>query len=73
MADTGYIATAIPAKVVRTGPTTLFHLAAREFSDAMQWARIAELNGVVDPWTDGVSEILLPPAPSSSKTGILGA
>lgn len=46
---------------------TLFHLAAAHLGDALQWHRIAALNGLSDPVLHGVSILLLPdPDPAES-------
>jgi hypothetical protein len=69
----GYIASTIPAKVIRVSDTTLFEIAMREFGDPLQWVAIADLNNLIDPWIVGLQEILIPPVlPSGTPTGILG-
>jgi hypothetical protein len=69
----GYIGATIPAKVVRESNTTLFHVAAVQTGDPLQWVAIAELNGIVDPWIVGEENILIPPVlPTGVQTGILG-
>jgi hypothetical protein len=68
-----YIASTVPAKIVRVSGTTLFHVAARQTGDAMQWVAIAELNGLTDPWIDAREDLLIPPVfPAGTQTGILG-
>lgn len=71
---TGYIAATVPAKVVRSSHTTLFHVAMLETGDPLQWVSIAELNGLIDPWINsGQVEVLIPPVlPTGVQTGILG-
>jgi hypothetical protein len=69
----GYIASTVPARIVRESDTTLFHIAMRETGDALLWPSIAHLNGMIDPWVEGQQEILIPPVlPSGAPTGILG-
>jgi hypothetical protein len=69
----GYIAATIPAKIVRVSGTTLFHVAAAQTGDALQWVRIALFNNMLDPWTDGQQDLYIPPTwPSGQQTGILG-
>lgn len=69
----GYIASTIPAKIVRTSNTTLFQIAMAETGDALQWVSIAELNNLTDPWILGQANILIPPVlPTGAQTGILG-
>lgn len=68
-----YIASTTPAKVDRVSGTTLFHLAIQEAGDPLQWVAIANLNGMIDPWIDALTEVLIPPVfPSGPQTGILG-
>lgn len=68
---TPYIAATVPAKIVRVAGTTLFNIAARQAGDPLQWAAIATLNGLIDPWLVGQNEILIPPVfPSGTQTGI---
>lgn len=72
-ATVGYIASTIPAKIVRVSNTTLFEIAMRETGDPLQWVPIAQLNGLIDPWIVGLEEILIPPVlPTGTPTGILG-
>lgn len=54
------IGRALPAKIVRVSGTTLFHVAAQELGDATQWERIADLNGIVDPWLGPETELKIP-------------
>lgn len=74
MANTGYIASTIPAKIVRTsGHDTLFHIAMVQTGDALQWVSVAQLNGLIDPWVQGQANILIPPVfPKGEQSGILG-
>lgn len=70
---TEFVAATVPAKIDRVSNTTLFTLAMLEAGDAMQWVAIAELNGIIDPWITGLTEILIPPVfPTGAQTGILG-
>lgn len=58
----GYIAATVPAKIDRVSGTTLFHVAMIEFNDALQWATLAQLNLLADPWIhNGQQNILIPP------------
>jgi hypothetical protein len=69
----GYVAATIPAQTVRVSDTTLFEIAMRQTGDPLQWASIARLNGLIDPWIVGFEEILIPPVlPSGTQSGILG-
>jgi len=69
----GYIASTIPAKIVRVSHSTLFHVAMVETGDPLQWVAIAELNRLTDPWITPQETILIPPVlPEGIQTGILG-
>ena len=69
----GFIASTIPAKIVRASGTTLFQVAMQETGDALNWVPIAQLNGLIDPWIVVQQDILIPPVlPSGTPTGILG-
>jgi hypothetical protein len=72
MADLGYIGAAVPVRKVWASGTTLFHVAAIELGDASQWYRVAEINGITDPWVGAATQLLIP-APATSNGGILGA
>jgi len=72
-ATVGYIASTIPAQIIRVSGTTLFQVAMMQTGDPLQWVSIAELNGVIDPWIVAQQEILIPPVlPTGAQTGILG-
>lgn len=74
MENVGFIASTIPAKIVRTSAhDTLFHIAMIQTGDALQWVSIAQLNGLIDPWIQGQAAILIPPVfPTGAQNGILG-
>ncbi len=67
---TDYIAQTVPAEEIQVSGTTLFHIAAQKLGDATQWNRIAELNGLTDPWIGPLTTILIPRA-GASNGGIL--
>lgn len=48
----------------------LFALAAQYLSDATQWTRIAQMNGLSDPILQGVNKLLIPPVDASKGGGI---
>lgn len=53
----------------------LFAIALQQFGDALQWGRIAELNGLWDPWLPTDIETILLPGPASPTTdngGLIG-
>jgi len=72
MATTPYVAATVPAKKVRYSGTTLFHVAMMQDNDPLQWAAIAQLNGMIDPWLTGEVEVKIPPVfPTGAQAGLL--
>ena len=69
MTAASLIALTIPAKIIRVSNTTLFRVAELEFGDATLWEKIADLNGLTDPWITGHVELKIP---SSSQVGARG-
>jgi hypothetical protein len=70
---TGYIAATIPAQIARVSGTTLFHVAAAQAGDALQWGTIAQFNNMLDPWIDVQVDLYIPPTwPPEPVSGILG-
>ena len=70
-----YVAKANAARLVRVSGTTLFQVAADYLNDATQWYRIAQLNGLSDPWISDVTVLQLPsqlPTTARGNGGILG-
>lgn len=69
------IPSASTVRMVTVQGGTLFAIAAVYLGDALQWTRIAALNGLSDPWLDEqVRTLKIPPVePSATSTGILGA
>jgi hypothetical protein len=49
---------------------TLFQVAAQYLFDATQWVRIAQLNGISDPWLCGLVTLVLPDIDASAGGGI---
>lgn len=69
----GYIASTIPAQIIRSSGTTLFHIAMQQSGDPLQWVAIANLNSLIDPWINSQFDVLIPPVlPTGAQTGILG-
>jgi nucleoid-associated protein YgaU len=48
----------------------LFRIAAQYLGDANQWIRIAQLNGLNDPWLQGAMTLLLPSQDRKAGGGI---
>ena len=70
-----YIAKATAARQVRVSGTTLFQVAVDYLNDATQWYRIAQLNGISDPWITALETLQLPaslPSTAQGNGGILG-
>lgn len=71
MASVEYIAATVPAKVDHVSGTTLFHVAMIEDGDPLQWAAIASLNGLIDPWVIALTDIAIPPVfPTGTQNGL---
>ena len=69
----GVIAPA-PLRIVRRAGGNLFRVALDELGDAEQWKRIADLNGLVDPWLSGFVTLTIPPRqPNPNTNGALNA
>lgn len=72
MMATPFVAATIPAATVRVSGTTLFQVAMLNDNDALQWAAIAQLNGIIDPWITPETAIEIPPVfPTGTQTGLL--
>lgn len=48
----------------------LFDIAAQYLGDATQWIRIAQLNGITDPFLVGQIELVLPPINPDAGGGV---
>lgn len=71
MADTPYIGSGLPAKIITTdGLTTLFDIARREMGDPLQWWVIAEANDLTDPWVPAGLTLKIPKAVSDANDGL---
>ena len=50
---------------------SLYHIAARQYGDATQWYRIADLNGLSSPMlANGITTLLIPDADTNSSDGV---
>jgi len=47
-------------KTITVVDGNLFHIAALELGDAMQWINIARANGMTDPFINHLSQIIIP-------------
>lgn len=66
------VITAVNTRSITVAGANLMQLAAREFGDATQWNRIAQLNGLYDFIVTGVVTLKIP-AVGQSNGGVLGA
>lgn len=67
-----FLASAPATRIARVSNTTLFHLAARFYGNALYWTVIAEANSLIDPWVFGQANILIPDfsPPAGAPSGI---
>jgi hypothetical protein len=56
--------------VVMTSGGNLFALAAQYLSDATQWIRIAQANGLSDPQLTGLTSLVIPPIDKTAGGGV---
>jgi nucleoid-associated protein YgaU len=59
-------------KTITVAGGSLYQLALQYLGDATQWARIAEVNGLIDPEISGIVTLQLPQVDSSAGGGIYG-
>jgi hypothetical protein len=57
-------------QIVTVTGGNLFQIAAQYLQDATQWIRIAQLNGITDPWLSGMVTLTLPDVNISAGGGI---
>jgi hypothetical protein len=57
-------------QVVMTSGGNLFALAAQYLSDATQWIRIAQANGLSDPQLTGLVRLVIPPIDPTAGGGV---
>lgn len=50
---------------------TLFRIALEQLGDATQWIRIAQLNGISDPWLSGPVTLQLPARDTKAGGGVV--
>lgn len=48
----------------------LFRIAAVYLNDATQWIRIAQLNGISDPWLTGTTTLQIPDRDPAAGGGV---
>jgi len=63
----------ITTRTITVAGGNLFQLAVQYLGDATQWNRIAQLNGLYDPFLYGVVTLVIPVVnPNAGNGGILG-
>jgi len=66
------VVTAAPVQTVNVNGANLYQLAAQYLLDATQWYRIAQLNGLSDPFVVGPLTLKIPPI-GPSNGGVMGS
>ena len=57
-------------KSIKVGGGNLFQVALQELGDATQWNRIAELNGLIDPFITGIVTLQIPKNDPNAGGGV---
>lgn len=57
-------------QTVQIAGGTLFRVAATYLNDATQWIRIAQLNGLSDPWLSGPVVLRIPAVDPAAGGGV---
>ncbi|WP_435018500.1 hypothetical protein TA3x_000474 [Tundrisphaera sp. TA3] len=60
-------------KTIAVGGGNLYQIALQELSDATQWNRIAEANGLIDPVITGIMTLKIPPVDKDAGGGVYAA
>lgn len=61
---------AVIVKTYTGADSDLFHIALREYGDAMQWVRLAQANSLLDTVIVGTVQLSVPNADPTNKGGI---
>jgi hypothetical protein len=59
-----------PLRTIQVAGGNLFVIALQTLGDATQWNRIAQQNGMTDPWFTGVKTLSIPPTDPTAGGGI---
>lgn len=63
----------VGTRTITVAGGNLFRIAAEHLGDSLQWTRIARLNGLSDPWLEGVVTLQIPRRDEAGGyDGILG-
>ena len=57
-------------KTLTVGGGNLFQIALQELNDATQWNRIAQINGLTDPFLTGIATLKIPRPDPNAGGGI---
>jgi nucleoid-associated protein YgaU len=57
-------------KTLTVGGGNLFQIALQELGDPTQWNRIAQLNGLIDPFLTGIISLQIPDIDPNAGGGI---
>ena len=57
-------------KTLTVGGGNLFQVALQELNDATQWNRIAQLNGLIDPFITGIVTLQIPKTDANAGGGV---
>lgn len=72
MPDVSNIQSPITSRVVTVAGGNLFALAAEYLNDATRWNDIAALNGLMDPFLNGLVTLKIPSGNRPGNGGVLG-
>lgn len=61
---------AVQTRTFTGADVSLFHIAARVYSDALLWNIIASANGLSDYMIVGTVQLIIPPKPPSDNGGL---
>lgn len=63
----------VARRTITVGSGNLFEVAAQYLGDATKWYQIAQLNGMSDPFFEGVKTLKIPVRQTASNGGIYGS
>lgn len=61
---------AIQRQIFTGADVSLFHIAARQYNNALLWTIIADANDLGDYMITGTVELIIPPKPPSDNNGL---
>ncbi len=60
-------------KTLTVAGGNLYQIALDQLNDATQWSRIAELNGLIDPFLSGIVMLQIPDTDPNAGGGVYGS